>query len=144
MADAVIIEATALQDREACFSIRVDVFCDEQNVSREIEFDGLDNQCRHYLAIVDGVKAGTARTRPLNDAEIKLERIAVLSDHRNMGIGRLLVSRALEDAVNWGFNGAILNAQAHTGGFYNRLGFQSEGELFYEAGILHKRMRKIL
>jgi predicted GNAT family N-acyltransferase len=44
-------EALADADREACFAIRIEVFCDEQNVSREIEFDGLDDACRHFIAL---------------------------------------------------------------------------------------------
>ena len=144
MAGPVVLEAIEPRDREACFAIRIDVFCDEQNVSRDIEFDGLDDQCRHYLVTLDDAEIGTARARPLNDREIKLERIAVRSEFRNTGIGRLLMVRVLSDAARSGYECAVLNSQVQACPFYAKLGFEIEGEPFDEAGIPHRRMRRML
>ena len=144
MSDTVISEATDPGDREAYFSIRIDVFCHEQNVSREIEFDGLDDQCQHYLANIDGTAIGTARVRALNDREIKLERIAVRPEHRDSGVGRLLMIRALSDAKQAGYACAVLNSQVQACPFYAKLGFEIEGEPFEEAGIPHRHMRRML
>ena len=144
MADPTVTEAVDPRDREACFEIRIDVFCHEQKVSRDIEFDGLDDRCRHYLAISDGENIGTARARPLNEQEIKLERIAVRLEHRNAGIGRLLMVRALSDAKQAGYEYAVLNSQVQACPFYTKLGFEIEGAPFDEAGIPYRRMRRTL
>ncbi len=144
MADPVIFEAMTHKDLEACFAIRIDVFCGEQKVSREIEFDGLDDQCRHYLATWKNSGIGTARMRPLGNGEVKLERVAVRSEYRLLGIGRLLMARALADAKEEGYGTAVLNAQIQAGPFYEKLGFRAEGGEFLEADIPHHRMSKAL
>ena len=140
MADLVISEAVSEDDREACYGIRIAVFCGEQKVSRKIEFDGLDGACRHYLARRRGAAVGTARTRPLGDGVVKFERIAVLKAFRGRDIGRALMDRALADAREDGHGVALLHSQTHAGGFYGRMGFLQEGGEFEEAGIPHVRM----
>ena len=50
MPELVISEITSEADREEGFAIRRQVFCVEQGVSRKEEFDGLDGDCRLYLA----------------------------------------------------------------------------------------------
>ena len=144
MSDILINEAMDPDDREACFSIRFEVFCVEQKVDRAIEFDGVDDQCRHYIATHRGNCVGTARARQLNDTEVKFERVAVLREHRKNGIGRLLMARAMSDAGHAGYRRAVLNSQVHAGPFYEKLGFRSEGDVFFEAGIPHRSMSKEL
>jgi len=144
VSDTLIFEALDLDDRQACLSIRLEVFCVEQKVSIEIEFDGLDDECRHYLATQNGRGVGTARARMLNDTEIKLERIAVQKVHRKSGIGRLLVIRAISDAAQKGYASAFLNSQVHACQFYAKLGFEADSDIFYEAGIPHRSMRRKL
>ena len=50
-------------DKKKAFEIRNLVFCEEQKVSKEIEFDGLDQFCNHYLAKINELPIGTARVR---------------------------------------------------------------------------------
>ncbi|MEC7944015.1 MAG: GNAT family N-acetyltransferase [Pseudomonadota bacterium] len=144
MSDILINEVMNPDDRKACFSIRVEVFCVEQRVNRAIEFDGMDDQCRHYIATYKGNCVGTARTRQLSDTEVKFERVAVLREHRKNGIGRLLMARGMSDAAHAGYRRAVLNSQVHAGPFYEKLGFRSEGDVFLEAGIPHRSMSKEL
>ncbi len=50
-------------DKAKAFEIRSLVFCEEQKVSKEIEFDGLDEFCNHYIAKINELPIGTARIR---------------------------------------------------------------------------------
>ncbi len=127
-------------DMNAAFAIRREVFCGEQGVDEAEEIDGLDPECRHYLAWLAGDAVGTARTRSLaEDGAVKIERVAVLKPLRGRGIGKALMLRALADIAA---GQAVLNAQLPVESFYANLGFVSEGEIFQEAGIEHVRMVK--
>ena len=139
-----ILEALEAGDRTACFAIRVEVFCGEQKVARDVELDGLDDLCRHYLARRGDLAVGTARSRPLDGGAVKLERIAVLKPYRGRDIGRALTERALSDARKDGYAAAVLHAQTQAGQFYEKLGFRREGGEFEEAGIPHVRMAMTL
>lgn len=141
---ATITEALSPTDMEECYTIRTEVFCGEQMVSPEIEFDGLDDTCRHYLARLDKLAVGTARVRPLGDGAVKFERVAVLKEYRGKDIGRALMERVLVDASIDGYTTGLLHAQYQAGTFYRKLGFAQEGGEFFEAGIRHIRMKRQL
>lgn len=144
MTTFILREATDTTDRNACLEIRRAVFCDEQGVSSELEFDGLDDACRHFLALEGDRPVGTARTRPLGDGVVKFERIAVLKADRGRDAGRYLVETALRAAIDDGYRSAVMHAQTYARPFYEKLGFRQEGEGFDEAGIAHIRMTRAL
>src|SRR4051794_41360541 len=49
-------------DREACFTVRKEVFVGEQGVPEDIEYDAYDAVAVHVLAVrEDGVPLGTGR-----------------------------------------------------------------------------------
>ena len=141
MATLTIADIDGEDDLNAAFAIRREVFCGEQGVAEAEEIDGLDPDCRHYLAWLAGNAVGTARTRPLAGGGVKIERVAVRKRLRGSGIGKALMIRVLADITA---GPAVLNAQLAVEGFYAKLGFVSEGEIFQEAGIDHVRMVKRL
>lgn len=120
----------------AASEIRRIVFIDEQNVPQEEEWDGLDPECQHFLALLEEQPVGTARLLP--DAHIG--RVAVLADARGSGIGVLLMKAAIEAARHAGHSQVALSAQVHALAFYERLGFVAHGEAFLDAGIPHREM----
>ena len=130
-------------DLETCLAIRREVFVQGQNVPVEIEIDGLDPDCTHFLARVDGDPVGTARLREVG-GEAKAERVAVLEAWRGYGIGRRLMEAVEEEARTGGLPGMVLNAQVSVIRFYEGLHYQAEGDVFLEAGIEHRTMRKRL
>ena len=139
-----VIEADAPVLRDHCHAIRSEVFCGEQNVSREMEFDGLDDGSRHYLAMLGALPAGTARVRQVGDGTVKFERMAVRREYRNNNVGRALLDRALADAAAAGAVRGVLHAQCHASAFYEKFGFLPDGKVFTEAGIDHIAMARDL
>lgn len=135
-----IAEITNPADLEAAFAIRRDVFCAEQRVDPEEEFDGLDNDCRQYLAFYGRGAVGTARIRDAGDGTVKIERVAVLASARGKGIGRALMERTIVDARAMAPATIAIHAQCHAEGFYRSLGFRTIGGVFDEADIPHVRM----
>lgn len=139
-----VVEATTDAECAACRAIRHAVFCIEQGIDETLEFDGLDETCRHFLAL-DGVRpVGTARSRPVGPGTVKLERIAVVATDRRRDVGRRLVEQAVATAIAEGCATATMHAQTYARPFYEKLGFVQEGESFIEAGIPHIRMSRLL
>ena len=103
---------------EQIFAIRQTVFVTEQKVSREEEFDEYEKSSIHYLGLIDGIPAGTARWR-ITEKGIKLERFAVLSEYRMKGVAQAILKKVLEHVIPTGAH-LYLNAQVTAVGFYEK------------------------
>ena len=120
--------------------IRRTVFIEEQRVPEEIEIDGYESSCTHFLIYDEDEAVGTSRLR-VKEPWIKFERIAVLKKTRGKGVGRELVEKMMDHAkVHFPHLLPMMNSQLSAEGFYRKLGWTSEGEVFYEAGIPHVQM----
>jgi predicted GNAT family N-acyltransferase len=133
------------QEIQALEQIRRTVFREEQNITEELEFDGLDETSEHLLAYVNQEPIGTLRIREVNSTIVKIERLAVLSQSRNQGIGRKLMEYAIALITEKNqYEQIVIHAQYHLKTFYLTFGFQPVGETFEEAEILHIKMIKSL
>ena len=122
---------------EKVFAIRRQVFVVEQDCPPELEWE-FEDISTHFLATVDGAPAGAARWRK-TDKGYKLERFAVLSEYRGLGVGQELVKAVLSDLpANADY--IYLHAQIQAMGLYQKLGFAPTGPEFDEAGIRHYKM----
>ena len=126
--------------RAQASAIRLAVFVEEQGVPREIEMDEIDAQCVHALAFEEGTAVGTGRLLP--DGHIG--RMAILKPWRGRGIGSAILHRLIEAARRRGDRGVMLSAQVHAVEFYRAHGFETEGEVYEEAGIAHQAMIRAL
>ncbi|MFN3576276.1 MAG: GNAT family N-acetyltransferase, partial [Tabrizicola sp.] len=136
------IEVT--RDIPTCQALRRVVFIEEQGVSEEDELDGLDGRAIHLLAWDGECPVGTARLLVKGSAG-KIGRVCVLPEARGLGLGAALIRSALQELGRMpGVTEACLDAQSHATGFYEKLGFQVEGDEFLDAGIPHRHMRRAL
>ena len=126
------------RDSAAVRTVREAVFVIEQRVPVSLEWDGVDPQCVHVLAEIDGIAVGTGRLLP--DGHIG--RMAVLAQWRGQGIGAAMLDWLLDIARKRKMTRIVLHSQSHAIAFYERAGFRIEGEEFMEAGIAHRRMTK--
>jgi predicted GNAT family N-acyltransferase len=124
-------------EAQASRQIREEVFVVEQEVPPEIEYDEYEESSTHILACFEGLPVGTARWRKTEHGQ-KLERFAVLKSARRKGVGAALVKFVLDQIDHT--EPAYLNSQVSAIPFYARLGFEETGEIFYEAGIPHRKM----
>jgi predicted GNAT family N-acyltransferase len=112
-----------------------------QNVPEELEWDGEDDKAIHLLASDEqGGPIGCARI--LHDGHIG--RMAVLQPWRGRGVGTALLKEALQVVKGLDHDAAFLDAQCDAIPFYQRLGFQAEGDKFLDAGIPHRHMYRVL
>ena len=119
-------------------AVRETVFMREQGVSAELEWDGLDEGCRHVLAInPQGDAIGCGRITP----GAHIGRMAVLPEWRGRKVGSAILEALLGEARRLGFAEVELIAQVQALPFYRRFGFEEEGEEFMDADMPHRKMR---
>ena len=125
-------------------NIRQVVFREEQNVPyHEDEIYEEQLQSKTYLVYLKDKVIGTIRYREIAERTFKIERFAILKEYRNKGYGKQVV-QYFSDLIAYSYNPCLvtLNAQEQTIEFYEKCGFQKEGDVFLEAGIKHLKMNK--
>jgi len=70
--------------------------------------------------------------------------MAVAAKWRGRGLGGRVLEALVAEARRQGFEAAVLNAQVQAEPFYAAHGFAAEGEVFMDAGIPHRTMRRRL
>ena len=141
MSKLIIKKVESEKELKISQKIREIVFCDEQKVSKQIEFDGLDEVCDHFLILKKNNPVGTARLREKEPGIFKIERVAVLKKERLNGAGKLLMNEVIKYALNnQSLKILILHSQVEVKNFYQKLGFKEEGKEFFEDGIPHIKM----
>ena len=127
------------EQQDALKAIRKSVFIDEQHVPKELEWDGLDTECTQFLATINSTPVATARLT----GKGQIGRMAVLKDFRGKGIGSRLLAVVIEQAKLAGYKQDFLHAQVNVIEFYQRHGFTACGDIFIDAGIEHRSMKRI-
>ena len=141
-APAVLVEITDWARAEAqVMPVRIAVFVVEQGVPEDIERDEFDAVSRHAIAR-DEAGAMVATGRLLPDGHIG--RMAVAAPLRGKGVGGAVLEALVAEAARAGLAEVALNAQVHALAFYRRHGFVEYGDVFMEAGIPHRAMRRTL
>jgi putative N-acetyltransferase (TIGR04045 family) len=136
-------------ERTAHFRIRHQVFVAEQGLfaspggpgdDRDVHDD--DPATIHVVGLADGVICGTVRLYPLCGVpgRWKGDRLAVLTDHRHLGLGAPLVRFAVASAASRGGQEMEAYIQPANVTFFEWLGWRRVGGLVDYAGIPHQRM----
>jgi len=129
------------------FTIRFDVFVDEQKVPVEIEVDEHDREdptAVHALVYLHEKPVATGRFYEKDETTVQIGRMAVLKEMRGRGMGRSLLDALVEEAKRRGYTEVQLHAQTHAREFYEKSGFVAFGKEFDDAGIPHIEMKRQL
>jgi predicted GNAT family N-acyltransferase len=133
-----------VESKEPLQHIRIEVFVKEQAVPIEEEWDGLDDDALHLLAVgPTGEPIGTNRLL-IHEKTGHIGRMAVMKSWRGKGVGLALMQTMLEIARKQGLKDLFLNAQTYAIPFYEKVGFKAVGDEFDEAGMPHYRMELTL
>jgi len=135
---------TTPMDMMHVLDIRSKVFIYEQNCPYDIEVvEEEEKESHHYLIYNKDIVVGTIRYRQTGDREFKIERFAILKEHRGHEYGKkafnYLVNKLIEDNNPCTI---YFNAQYQLLDYYRNLGFVEEGDTFIEANIKHIKMVK--
>lgn len=131
-------------DLREAFAIRLEVFCDEQGYSPEMELDALDRTSRHVLLYRDGAAVATGRLYEKRPGVMGIGRLAVRRAWRGSGIGRELLAAMVDKAAQLGAQWVELDAQCRVIGFYEKQGFAVCGEEHMDGHVPHRMMRRKL
>ena len=135
-------KVSSKEEMEESYAIRTKVFCEEQKISKEIEFDNLDHLCGHFLIFEHKKEIGTARVRQKEKNILKIERVAVLLEFRRLKVGSTLIKNIIKHYMNMDDDKSIiLHSQVAVADFYKTLNFISYGKDFFEDGIPHIAMK---
>lgn len=124
--------------------LRLEVFVWEQRVPIELEVDEYDRKCNH-LVVLDKQDRVVGTLRLVSQGEnVKMGRLVVRKSHRKRGLGRWMMDAAIKTAAEKGYKQMLIEAQTYVISFYENLGFEITSGEYMDAGIPHKKMRKLL
>ena len=119
--------------------IRKNVFSNELGISESELFDENDEICDHFILFDGENSIGSIRVLS-KEKNIKLERMAILSEFRSKNYGRCAILQLIEYYQTQEYAKMILDSICSVRDFYKKCGFVEEGEIFQRVGIDHIRM----
>ncbi|MGO1117454.1 GNAT family N-acetyltransferase [Rhodovibrionaceae bacterium A322] len=130
----------SLESLYGLMKLRQDVFILEQR-SFYSDLDGLDQQARHLLLYLEQDLVGALRLIAEQEGLVKISRVVMARQARGTGLGKVMMQAALEEAEKrWPGRPQYLSSQEVQIPFYQRLGFQAEGDPYDDGGISHRDM----
>lgn len=140
------IKTTCIKNEvfEDAIKIRYEVFCNEQGVPVDCERDENDGVSVHVVLYECGKPKACGRVYFVENYA-KIGRIAVLKEERRRGFATQICYELLRISFERGAESVMLHSQLSAEEFYKSMGFESEGEIFYEGGeIPHVKMVRVL
>lgn len=119
--------------------IRETVFIEEQKF--KIEFDDIDNIATHIVMYLDNNPVGCCRLYN-QENEYHIGRIAVLKPYKGKGYGEKILLQTESVAKEIGADCIVLSAQVRASGFYEKLGYNKYGEIYFDEYCEHIAMKK--
>ena len=128
-----------IDDHTQLKNIREKVFIQEQKVTPELEWDGMDEKAMHFLVFKDNEAIGCARALVIKNY-MQLGRMAVLKKYRGIGVGSALLEKAIVTAKLNQLSSIHISAQCNAIDFYVKFGFEIMSDIYLDAEILHRDM----
>ncbi len=138
-----IRRARGRDELAAALELRHAVFCVEQGVPERDELDGRDHEGIHLVAVREGELLATCRIL-LVGSTAQFSRLAVRTTARRQGIASALLDAADIESRAGGALRIVLHAQTYARELYESHGYRPRGRLFWEAGIEHVAMEKLV
>jgi len=109
---------------EAVKNIRRKVFCIEQKIPEEIEFEDNKNVDIHFVVLYDNLIVGTARLTLLKNNVAKGSRLAVLREYRHLNLGKKLIMFIKDVAISLNLKKIIIEPHSYLENYYSYFGFK--------------------
>lgn len=130
------------EQEAAAMPLRHAVFAGEQGIPAELMSDAADAGAVHGLALNRfGLAVAAGRLLQPEPGVGQIGRMATHAGVRSAGVGRQVLDALLAASRARGDHEVLLHAQIGAVAFYRRAGFETEGPVYEEAGVLHQTMR---
>ncbi len=129
-----------IDEHESLKMIRQKVFIEEQKVTSQLEWDGMDEEAIHFLAFKNEKAIGCARAFVIKN-HMQLGRMAVLKAYRGESVGTALIEKVITTAKLNQLSAIYISAQCHAIDFYKKFGFEVTSDIYLDAEIQHRDMK---
>ena len=135
---------TGTGEYEKMIALRMNVLLDPIGIPRS--YINPDKEKNDLLigAFEDDQLIGCCILTTVDQQTLQLRQMAVDSDVQKKGVGAAIIAYAEEVAKTKGCQTLVMNARDNVLGFYERCGYEVDGEQFFEVGIGHHKMKKQL
>ena len=96
------------------------------------------------VEMLDDKLVGGLLLIPLDNEKIRMMQVAVDTIYQGEGIGKELIKYAEKRAKEAGYSQIVMHAMLSVVGFYEKMGYQAQGNAFNEQGITFMKMVKDL
>lgn len=121
--------------------IRTSVFIDEQGFKEE--FDETDKICAHIVLYDNGQPIAVCRYFK-EGSNYHIGRIAIIKEYRGKHFGSKIIQTAENEIKNEGGRAIEISAQVRVSEFYEKLGYNKAGSIYFDEYCEHIRMIKNL
>lgn len=124
--------------------LRNEVFVVEQNCPYQ-DLDNKDFVAHHLLIYSQEELVAYARLfcSGISFAEASIGRIITSKKVRSSGMGKILMEKSIQSLYElYGFQPIRIGAQCYAIPFYQKFGFETDGDMYLEDGIEHIEMCK--
>jgi ribosomal protein S18 acetylase RimI-like enzyme len=124
--------------------LRYETLYAEWGLPRTLVEDADPAQYRHAVITHERCVIGYARIRLVED-DAKILQVCTSPEFRGRGIATALMAELMHVAREAGRTHVYLDAREHVIGYYEKLGFEGEGEVFLSSrtGTPHRVMRYV-
>ena len=129
------------KELQGAYKVRKQVFVIEQGISEDLVFESTGDSTGIDIVVKDKeTVVGTLRVVFSVDNTAKIERMAVLQNYRQKGIGGNIIKFLHKELRYRRIKHVFLHAQHQVVPFYKSCGFEEIDIPFKEAGLKHIKM----
>ncbi len=98
----------------------------------------------HIAAFANTKILGIMLLKPIDKETVKMRQVAIDDDYKASGIGTKMIAFAEKHCRENNIKKITLNARETAVAFYKKNNYKIVSDVFYEVGIRHFRMEKVL
>jgi len=99
-----------------------------------------DERAQHYGAFIEGNLIGVLSLFPDTDLSVRLRKFAIMPRFQGKGIGLAMLQFVLKELMNSKTQTLWCDARSNALNFYQKLGFETEGDEFFKEHVSYYKM----